>query len=146
MGRVEDSINQSDGLCKFNFSHSQLSKGRSLIRLNSKAPRPNNEDFLLPVTQAVHKAIWTCWTPEVILPELAPRFWKLTLQVFTLSPFFYLYTIDTVLQLVSRYKTWLDEVLPQYVSSQSNATASVPRRSLDVDRVSLLAVDGNILY
>lgn len=38
-------------------------------------------EFALPQTAATWKALQICWDDEVYIPELANRFWRLTLQV-----------------------------------------------------------------
>lgn len=38
-------------------------------------------DWLLSQSAAVWTAIETCWSDRVFLVELAPRFWRLSLQV-----------------------------------------------------------------
>jgi hypothetical protein len=35
----------------------------------------------MAASEAVYRAIYTCWNEDVFLQELAGRFWKLTLQV-----------------------------------------------------------------
>ncbi|KIK01394.1 hypothetical protein K443DRAFT_98669 [Laccaria amethystina LaAM-08-1] len=47
-------------------------------------------NFVTVQASAVWVAISACWSAEVYIPELAHRFWRLTLQI------------------LSRYKTWLD--------------------------------------
>lgn len=48
-----------------------------------------------PQAQGVIEAIRTCWRDDVYLDELGHRFWRLTLQI------------------IFRYKSWLDDALPQ---------------------------------
>lgn len=48
-----------------------------------------------PQAQGVVEAIRTCWQDDVYLDELGHRFWRLTLQI------------------IYRYKNWLDAALPQ---------------------------------
>ncbi|KAG8897124.1 hypothetical protein FRB99_008430 [Tulasnella sp. 403] len=55
---------------------------------------PIHEDFVSTQATAVYTAIQACWSHHVYIPELAHRFWRLTLQI------------------LSRYKTWLDTNLP----------------------------------
>ncbi|SCV71599.1 BQ2448_3187 [Microbotryum intermedium] len=59
--------------------------------------------FVMSESEAIWRALSMCWADEVWLEELNGRFWKLTLQ------------------LVSRYRTWLNTVVPRYVMP-SNAT------------------------
>lgn len=35
----------------------------------------------MAASEAIYKAILTCWNPDIYLPDLAGRFWRLTLQV-----------------------------------------------------------------
>lgn len=37
--------------------------------------------FLTPQAESVWAAISSCWSAEIFIPDLAHRFWKLTLQV-----------------------------------------------------------------
>ncbi|KAF8135698.1 oligomeric golgi complex component, COG2-domain-containing protein [Boletus edulis] len=65
-------------------------------------PHPTNVGhsmFLLPQAESIWAAISSCWSAEVFIPDLAHRFWRLTLQ------------------LLSRYKTWLETALPQTEAS-----------------------------
>ena len=48
-----------------------------------------------PQAQGVIEAVCTCWQEDVYLDELGHRFWRLTLQI------------------ICRYKNWLDDSLPQ---------------------------------
>ncbi|KAG8951414.1 hypothetical protein FRC04_006185 [Tulasnella sp. 424] len=52
------------------------------------------EDFVTPQAAAFYNAIQSCWGSGVFIPELSHRFWRLTLQ------------------LLSRYRSWLDSNLP----------------------------------
>ncbi|KIO31284.1 hypothetical protein M407DRAFT_68051 [Tulasnella calospora MUT 4182] len=52
------------------------------------------EDFATSQAAAFYSAIQACWSSGVFIPELAHRFWRLTLQ------------------LLSRYKSWLDSNMP----------------------------------
>jgi len=70
---------------------------------------PAGSTFILPATTAVDQAIADCWRSDVYLPELASRFWRLTLQI------------------LGRYRSWLDDVLPRYVPALGK---SVRRPSL----------------
>jgi hypothetical protein len=46
-------------------------------------PATDIGEWKLAQTHSAWKAISTCWHPDVFLPELAPRFWRLSLQVGT---------------------------------------------------------------
>ncbi|ORY89153.1 oligomeric golgi complex component, COG2-domain-containing protein [Leucosporidium creatinivorum] len=82
--------------------------------------------FVMSESEAVCKALKSCWSDEVYLEELSGRFWRLTLQ------------------LLSRYRTWINNMVPKYVlpSSASNANLSAlsaggapsTRTSFDGDR------------
>lgn len=83
----------------------------------------------MAATEQVYKAITICWSDDVYLSDLTPRFWRLTLQI------------------MSRYKTWLDAHLPDYVVkdaaasviSNASTTASAGSPSgLNLQRVSVL--------
>ncbi|CAE6431299.1 unnamed protein product [Rhizoctonia solani] len=52
------------------------------------------QDFATPQANAIYTAIKSCWSTQVYVPELGHRFWRLTLQ------------------LLSRYRTWMDTSLP----------------------------------
>lgn len=49
--------------------------------LSSSSP---TDGWALGQSAAAWKALSTCWDAKVFIPELAPRFWRLSLQV---SPF-----------------------------------------------------------
>ncbi|CCL98683.1 uncharacterized protein FIBRA_00685 [Fibroporia radiculosa] len=61
--------------------------------------------FVTVQAAAVWEAINTCWSAQVFIPELGHRYWKFTLQ------------------LLSRYKTWLDASLPQFEAPPKIAAA-----------------------
>ncbi|KAI0823373.1 COG complex component [Trametes gibbosa] len=61
-----------------------------LERVANKALAP----FLTAQAAAVYDALRACWSAEVFIPELSARFWRFTLQI------------------LSRYRTWLDKSLP----------------------------------
>ena len=50
--------------------------------------------FVMSSTAAVWLAMTTCWDRNVFVPQLAHRFWKLMLQI------------------LSRYRTWIENNLP----------------------------------
>lgn len=41
----------------------------------------NTAEWKLPLSLATWTALETCWRPDVFITELAPRFWRLSLQV-----------------------------------------------------------------
>ncbi|QRV79502.1 conserved oligomeric Golgi complex subunit 2 [Ceratobasidium sp. AG-Ba] len=51
-------------------------------------------EFITAEANAIFTAIQTCWSTQVFVPELGHRFWRLTLQ------------------LLSRYRTWINVNLP----------------------------------
>ncbi|KAH9051485.1 COG complex component [Lactarius vividus] len=53
--------------------------------------------FVMSSTAAVWSAMTTCWDRNVFVPQLAHRFWKLMLQI------------------LSRYRTWIENSLPAYL-------------------------------
>ncbi|KAI0935302.1 hypothetical protein AcV7_003779 [Taiwanofungus camphoratus] len=61
-----------------------------LERTDSKGIEP----FVTAQAAAIWEAISSCWSAEVYIPELSHRFWRLTLQ------------------LLSRYRTWIESSLP----------------------------------
>ncbi|CAE6497321.1 unnamed protein product [Rhizoctonia solani] len=73
----------------------------------------NKQDFTTPQANAIYTAIKSCWSTQVYIPELGHRFWRLTLQ------------------LLSRYRTWMDASLPL-----KDAPVTQP------DRVATLATPG----
>ncbi|KAH0827904.1 oligomeric golgi complex component, COG2-domain-containing protein [Lanmaoa asiatica] len=70
--------------------------------------------FLMLQAESVWAAISSCWSAEIFIPDLAHRFWRLTLQ------------------LLSRYKIWLETALPQIEASVqvTSPTDKVVRSSL----------------
>lgn len=69
------------------------------------------EGYVMPQTLAAFQAIRTCWSPGVYLPELAGRFWRLTLQI------------------LSRYRVWLEGAAPALFDPerQPNIKAQAPQ-------------------
>ncbi|THH20409.1 hypothetical protein EW146_g922 [Bondarzewia mesenterica] len=107
---------------------------------SSKDLRP----FVMSQSAAIWVAITTCWSGEVYIPELGHRFWKLTLQ------------------LLSRYRTWLEsslprvEPLPKFSASEkttltpaatppSTTRASTPNPPTESSLVENAAVDDALL-
>ncbi|RPD78692.1 COG complex component [Lentinus tigrinus ALCF2SS1-7] len=77
-----------------------------LERNASKASAP----FVTSQASAVYDAIRACWSAEVYIPQLTSRFWKFTLQ------------------LLSRYRTWLDKSLPPLEPTAKVAAAVAAER------------------
>ncbi|KAI0709565.1 COG complex component [Cerioporus squamosus] len=66
--------------------------------------------FVTSQASAVYDAIRACWSAEIFIPELNSRFWKFTLQ------------------LLSRYRTWLDKSLPPLEPTAKVAAAVAAER------------------
>ncbi|KAL1672422.1 hypothetical protein EV122DRAFT_271632 [Schizophyllum commune] len=69
-----------------------------------------DKDFATSQARAVWEAISACWSAEIYIPDLSHRFWRLTLQ------------------LLSRYKTWLDQALAGADESPTRTTAAYPAK------------------
>lgn len=86
---------------------------------------PAGSNFHLQVTEVLWSCVCRCWMDQVYLPPLTHRFWKLTLQ------------------LISRYSTFLTEVLTKTSSPEaskdlvrplpSSASSTSSRTSQDAD-------------
>lgn len=63
--------------------------------------------LLLAASESVYTAIGSCWKDDIYLSDLAGRFWRLTLQ------------------LLSRYRTWVNASLPDAVRQQLGSAQSV---------------------
>ncbi|KAF8973230.1 COG complex component [Flammula alnicola] len=63
----------------------------SAARLEPIAPKDGS--FAMPQSSATWIAISACWSSDIYIPELSHRFWRLTLQI------------------LSRYKGWMEESL-----------------------------------
>ena len=67
-------------------------------------------------------AINACWSAQVFIPDLGHRFWKLTLQVcFLFLTFVTLIAYLTVVQILSRYRSWIEGSLPAIDASFRSA-------------------------
>lgn len=82
-----------------------------LILIGSK------DGYALPQTFAVVTAVKACWTSSTYIPELGHRFWRLTLQVslwcsHSIRLATILADIAMLLQILSRYRTWLEKAVP----------------------------------
>ncbi|KAL8293723.1 hypothetical protein RQP46_000424 [Phenoliferia psychrophenolica] len=75
--------------------------------LDGGANQAGGETFLLAESEVIWKALQLAWNDDVYLPELAARFWRLSLQ------------------LLSRYRTWLHSVVPKYVMPTSASSANL---------------------
>ncbi|CAK9782549.1 unnamed protein product [Cutaneotrichosporon oleaginosum] len=65
---------------------------------------PSTKPWALPQSGAAWDAFRACWAPDIFLPELAHRFWRLALQV------------------VARYGTWLSTTLSSYKPGSDDDT------------------------
>ena len=63
------------------------------------------QPFMTAQASAVSWAISSCWSAEIFIPELGHAFWKLTLQI------------------LSRYRVWLQRVLPDLESIPQSTTS-----------------------
>jgi hypothetical protein len=91
--------------------------------LDPEAPNftPGRNEFVTAQAADIFSAIASCWSAEVYIPDLAHRFWKFTLQ------------------LLSRYREWLESSLPpaggspvkpaNITNDQISAIANPPRSS-----------------
>ncbi|KAI1795580.1 COG complex component [Ganoderma leucocontextum] len=70
--------------------------------------------FVTPQAAAIWGAIRACWSAEVYIPELNSKFWRFTLQ------------------LLSRYRTWLDNSLPPPEPTAKVAAAVAAERIASV--------------
>ncbi|KAG9108428.1 hypothetical protein FRC07_008447, partial [Ceratobasidium sp. 392] len=75
-------------------------------------------EFTTAEASAIYSAIQSCWSTQVYVPELGHRFWRLTLQ------------------LLSRYRTWINATLPLKDASTTHTdrvttltTGGIPRPS-----------------
>ncbi|KIK99406.1 hypothetical protein PAXRUDRAFT_822754 [Paxillus rubicundulus Ve08.2h10] len=82
------------------------------LGLDSISSDPRRSAFLTPQAESIWVAVCSCWSAEVFIPELAYRFWRLTLQ------------------LLSRYKTWVEVSLPQIeLPAKANPSTDKSRSS-----------------
>ncbi|KAJ7579135.1 COG complex component [Mycena floridula] len=94
----------------------KLEEALAVTRIESSAVTADNQ-FVTPQGAAVWTAVSACWSAEVFIPQLSHRFWRLSLQVLT------------------RYKTWLDQSLmkpeaaAKKVATLPNDRGSTPSRS-----------------
>ncbi|EPQ57242.1 hypothetical protein GLOTRDRAFT_137615 [Gloeophyllum trabeum ATCC 11539] len=68
----------------------------AVTRIEPSVNKAETEPFVTVQSRAIWRAIEICWSGQIYIPQLGSRFWRLTLQ------------------LLSRYKTWLDSSLPAY--------------------------------
>ncbi|EKM80999.1 hypothetical protein AGABI1DRAFT_36770 [Agaricus bisporus var. burnettii JB137-S8] len=82
--------------------------------------------FLLAQTKALWKAVAACWSPEILIPELSHRFWRLTLQ------------------LLSRYGSWLNSVYA-IVADSNPALRLATSTSSEVSSTEATAIEDVLL-
>ncbi|KAJ3575095.1 hypothetical protein NP233_g1321 [Leucocoprinus birnbaumii] len=97
------------------------------VRIEPSATK-DKSTFMLSQTSALWKAITLCWSPEVLIPELSHRFWRLSLQ------------------LLSRYAAWLHSVYAtigegsataRLVASANTASEASSAESVAADEILL---------
>lgn len=128
VGRLEETLASRDACSEYRSS--------SALGLNltlGADPRYEKQDvqFLLSGSEAAHRAIWTCWQPSVLLQDLLPRFWRLTLQVRHLLRWSQLLVVYGLLQVISRYKTWLGDTTAPLLAASRAAEAAATSTDKD---------------
>ncbi|KAF9450434.1 COG complex component [Macrolepiota fuliginosa MF-IS2] len=83
--------------------------------------------FSLSQTAALWHAITTCWSSEVLIPELSHRFWRLTLQ------------------LLSRYAAWLNPVYTAIGESSSASRSASVNTPTETSSAETIAIDDALL-
>ncbi|KAF9529343.1 oligomeric golgi complex component, COG2-domain-containing protein [Crepidotus variabilis] len=81
----------------------------SLTRLDPIVPKDGA--FATPQAAAVWIAVSACWSSEIYIPELGHRFWKLTLQI------------------INRYRSWLDENIADKIAVSQAAMSPIINRA-----------------
>ncbi|KAG5650522.1 hypothetical protein H0H81_011940 [Sphagnurus paluster] len=83
-----------------------LENSLAVVRIDPVFTNQKNV-FATPQANAAWVAITACWSAEIFIPDLCHRFWRLTLQI------------------LSRYKTWLDQTLakPETLHSSVSVTS-----------------------
>ncbi|KAF5386227.1 hypothetical protein D9615_002234 [Tricholomella constricta] len=84
-----------------------LEESLAVVRIDPSFTKDRNS-FATSQAKAVWVAITACWSAEIFIPDLCHKFWRLTLQI------------------LSRYKTWLDQILskPEATSKYSAGLVS----------------------
>ncbi|GAA6002082.1 hypothetical protein JCM10207_003064 [Rhodosporidiobolus poonsookiae] len=83
------------------------------------------DGFVMSESEAVWRALRRCWDEDVWLVELAGRFWRLTLQI------------------LSRYRTWLNDKVPKYVLPSSASSANLSAAAAGTGPSSRSSFDGD---
>ncbi|TFY83578.1 hypothetical protein EWM64_g449 [Hericium alpestre] len=86
-------------------------------KVEANAP-PDMRPFVTAQGAAIWTAITTCWSGEVYIPQLGHRFWKLTLQ------------------LLCRYRVWLESSLPRFDLPPKSALSEKAPGSPSLSRAS----------
>ncbi|KAF4598583.1 hypothetical protein EYR38_006987 [Pleurotus pulmonarius] len=81
----------------------------SLSTIRIERSTDTSTPFVMSQATAAWSAVSLCWSSDVYIPELSFRFWRLTLQI------------------ISRFKTWLDQSLA--IEIQQSTTADKAARS-----------------
>ncbi|KAL1748768.1 oligomeric golgi complex component, COG2-domain-containing protein [Schizophyllum fasciatum] len=92
----------------------KLEESLSATKLE-RAASVTEKEFATSQARAVWEAVSACWSAEIYIPELSHRFWRLTLQ------------------LLSRYKTWLDQALAGADESPTRTTSAYPAKERRAD-------------
>ncbi|KDR75857.1 hypothetical protein GALMADRAFT_248589 [Galerina marginata CBS 339.88] len=80
----------------------------SVVRLEPISPKDGS--FATPQASASWIAISACWSSDIYIPELSHRFWRLTLQI------------------LGRYKAWIDENISLGDALSRERTLTTPSR------------------
>ncbi|KAF7428648.1 hypothetical protein PC9H_007875 [Pleurotus ostreatus] len=110
-----------DVVGKLEGSLSTISIERSTDTSNSSL---SGTPFVMSQAAAAWSAVSLCWSSDVYIPELSYRFWRLTLQI------------------ISRFKTWLDQSLAMEIPQQST-TADKAGGSIGAPRSSTSQTDAS---
>ncbi|KAG6820743.1 hypothetical protein H0H93_012389 [Arthromyces matolae] len=108
-----------------------LEEALSVLRIESNLLQADRT-FSTSQANAVWLAIAACWSAEIFISDLCHRFWKLTLQI------------------LSRYKTWLDKCVSKgdtadKASSPTQNRASTPVQAHDTLSTENTAADDSTL-
>ena len=117
VGKLEDTLNKAPRISFGTPHHSTEIYNCTYVDVLSDVDIQQGS----PQAQAIVEAVRTCWQDDVYLDELGHRFWRLTLQI------------------ICRYKNWLDDALPQREAPPQVAAAireeKVSNQDLDTDSV-----------
>lgn len=96
----------------------------SLSTIRVQRSTDTSTPFVMSQAAAAWSAVSLCWSSDVYIPELSFRFWRLTLQI------------------ISRFKTWLDQSLAMEIPQQST-TADKAAGSVGAPRSSTSQTDAS---